>query len=117
VLVLSETVLVLSKTVLVLSETVLVLVIESSLWWSYIRSIHDLPLNATELVQLSDHEHEHEHETGPETQTHQPLFFHGSQIVLTLRKVPKYKTVVEYSIPRYYPTNQRTILLTSVGSC
>jgi len=99
--------------VLVLSETVLVLVIESSLWWSYIRSIHDLPLNATELVQLSDHDHDHEHEheheqeqeheTGPETQTHQPLFFHGSQVVLTLRKVPKYKTVVEYSIPRYYP--------------
>jgi len=87
--------------VLLLSETVLVLVIESSLWWSYIRSIHDLPLNATELVQLS----EHEHETGPETQTYQPLFFYGSQVVLTLRKVPKYKTVVEYSIPRYYPAN------------
>jgi hypothetical protein len=37
--------------------------------------------------------------------------------VLTLRKVPKYKTVVEYSIPLYYPNNQRTILLTSVDSC
>ena len=97
--------------VLLLSETVLVLVIESSLWWSYIRSIHDLPLNATERFPLSDHDHDHEHEheqeqeTGPETQTYQPLFFYGSQVVLTLRKVPKYKTVVEYSIPRYYPGN------------
>ena len=97
-LVLSETVLVLSETVLVLSETVLVLVIETSLSWCYFRSTHDLPPNATKLVQLSEHghererehehehghgrehEHEHEHGNGPESQSHWPLFCVNSQV-------------------------------------
>ena len=36
--------------VLVLSETVLVLVIESNLYWYYVRSTHDLLWNATKLL-------------------------------------------------------------------
>ena len=56
--------------VLVLRETVLVLVIECSQQWCYVPSAHELSLNETKLVRLSDcpivrlseHEHEHEHE-------------------------------------------------------
>ena len=47
---------------LVLSETVLVLVIESNLYGCYVRSTHELTLNATKLVLVSEDEHEHEHE-------------------------------------------------------
>jgi hypothetical protein len=38
------------RAVLVLSETVLVLVIETSLKWRYVRSTHDLRLNAIKLL-------------------------------------------------------------------
>ena len=61
--------------VLVLSETVLVLVIESNLYGCYVRSTHDLTLNATKLVLVSEdeyeheYEHEHEHDNGPESQS------------------------------------------------
>jgi hypothetical protein len=58
------------STLLVLSETVLVLVIESNLYGCYVRSTHDLTLNATKLVLVSEDEdedeHEHEHEHGYE---------------------------------------------------
>jgi hypothetical protein len=60
---------------------------------------------STEQEHEQEQEQEQEQETGPETQTYQPLFFHGCKVVLTLRKVPKYKTVAEYLIPRYYPAN------------
>ena len=53
---------------LVLSETVLVLVIESSVYRCYVRSTHELPLNETKLVRLSEHEHEHEHENENENE-------------------------------------------------
>ena len=39
-----------------LSETALVLVIESSLQGYYVRSTHDLPLNATKLFPFFEHE-------------------------------------------------------------
>jgi len=55
--------------VLVLSGTVLVLVIESSVYRCYVRSTHELPLNETKLVRLSEHEHEHEHGHGHEPQS------------------------------------------------
>jgi len=48
--------------VLVLSETVLVLVIESNLYWCYVRSTHDLLWNATKLLSLSENENLNEHE-------------------------------------------------------
>ena len=49
--------------VLVLSESVFVLVIESSLLWYYVPITHDLPLNATTLLPLS--EQVHEQDNGP----------------------------------------------------
>jgi hypothetical protein len=48
---------------LVLSESVFVLVIESGLLWYYVPITHDLPLNATTLLPLS--EQVHEQDNGP----------------------------------------------------
>ena len=48
--------------VLVLRETVLVLVIECSQQWCYVPSAHELSLNETKLVRLSEPEFEYEHE-------------------------------------------------------